>query len=291
MTNANKRGKRRDALLTASLATALGMASSAALADASLYANDFETRTSAAPVPALGVWQTAQPYPTSSGIIACCPDEGADYTSLATFFNGNAGASVGRPSIDGWFVPYINNLYKLQPRYQYPFSGSLTENPALTWSYSTETARHGQILNSIHNEFTNGQVRVQFDMKAAVKWAAKGCRVRVFPVYRKFMDILAWEGSRDNNNANVTPGGIAIRGAANGSTTTLDRSFPFWFNSNTSTGTQMGNNDSGKFTDDGSNGKTNYWFRFVVTYDLDNNTFGGEVYRFSKAKGHPAFAT
>ena len=131
MINARKCGKTKGAHIAVPLASVLGIASSVAFANASFYANDFETRTSAAPVPALGVWQTAQPYPTSSGIIACCPDEGADYTSLATFFNGNAGASVGRPSIDGWFVPYINNLYKLQPRYQYPFSGSLTENPAL----------------------------------------------------------------------------------------------------------------------------------------------------------------
>ena len=162
----------------------------------------------------------------------------------------------------------------------------------LTWSYGSTTANHGFVLHSLHNEFTAGQLRVQVDMKAPVKWDGRGNRFRVFPVYRKFMDILEWGGTRSNeNSANVTPGGIAIRGAASGSTSALERSYPFIFNSSSSTGTQKGNNDSGKFSDDGSDGKTNYWFRCIVTYDLDNNSFGGEIYRFSKAKGHPTFAT
>ena len=59
--------------------------------------------------------------------------------------------------------------------------------------------------------------------------------------------------------------------------------FPQYWDSRNNNGstTQLGNNDSGNYTDNVAFGKTNYWFRFIVTYDLDNNTFSGETYRFS----------
>ena len=283
-----------------SLVTALAALAATA---GDLYVNDFATRTSKGPIPAIGVWQEAQPYPNAFRFICNRPSANngsIDFANLASYFSTSI--NVGdRASCDGWFVPYFigangGDGRKLVPRYvsSKPTSAGdqfYTDSDCFSWTYGNSDARRGIAVHGIHNEFTNGQLRLQIDMKAPVTWAARGGRVRVFPVYRKYMDILAWEGTRNENSANVTPGGVAIRGAASGSTSSLARSYPFRFNSSTSTGTQMGNNDSGKFTDDDSDGKTNYWFRYIVTYDLGNNTFGGEIYRFSKAKGYPSFAT
>ena len=277
-----------------SLATAVA-ATTAIAGD--IYVNDFATRTSQGSIPAYGVVRTAQPYPTKNAYLHCRPMPGSvvyDYGSLSTYFAlVTEGGFDSRPAIDGWFMPYFND-YKLVPRYLVASSsGGLADNPVFTWSYGSSTARHGDIVHSLHNEFTNGQVRIQVDMKAAVQWSALGCRVRVFPVYRKYMDILAWNNWYDERNeiADASPGRFGIRGPASGSTTSTLRSFPIYSNTGTVAGEALGNNDSGSFGDDGSNGKTNYWFRFIVTYDLDNNTFGGDLYRFSKAKGHPSFET
>ena len=261
-----------------------------------IYVNDFATRTSKEPIPIYGVTQAATPYPTKNAFLHCRPMPGSvvyDYGSLSTYFALAAeGGFDGRPAIDGWFMPYFND-YKLVPRFLWPSEGSLSDNPVFTWSYGSATARHGDIVHSLHNEFTNGQVRIQVDMKAAVEWSALACRVRVFPVYRKYMDILAWKNwyEERNENADASPGRFGIRGPATGSTASTMRSYPFYANDNAAAGVALGNNISGSFADDGSNGKTNYWFRFIVTYDLDNNTFGGDLYRFSKAKGHPSFET
>ena len=288
MTNANKRGKRRDALVTASLATALGIASSAALADASLYVNDFETRTSAEPTPALGVWQTAQPYPAQKGNLRYWV-KGADapYTKtapLSAYFDGEANPAYGRPNVDGWFSPNIGQ-YTLAPYYWTSFEGSLADNPVLTWSYNSTTATGGAAIHPLHNEFTNGLLRMQVDLKAPVRWFSKSGRFCVFPVYRKYMDILEWNGTGHEAIDDLTPGKIGIRGTTGNSTADLVRSFPFWSNTSSASGTQLGNNDSD------SKGPTNYWFRCIVTYDLDNNTFGGEIFRFRQDKGHPSFDT
>ena len=259
------------------------------------YENDFTTRTSKEAIPAYGVWQTAQLYPEKSAFLCYRPsgDSGTyDAASMATYTSADANESgVGRPYIDGWFLPYFNDAKKLVPRYYRPFTGSLSENPVFTWSYGTESKNWGCILHPIHNEFTNGQLRIQVDMKTAVEWGDTECRSSVFPVYRKYMEILAWDGKTEESATDISPGRFGIRGPGSGSSTSKLRSFPFYANNGSAVGTQQGNNDSGSFTDDGSDGKTNYWFRYVVTYDLGNNTFGGEIYRFSKAKGHPSFDT
>lgn len=259
-----------------------------------IYRNDFSTRTSKGPIPALGVVQTAQPYPTKKSYLRYwVKGSVAPYTTsapLSAFYLGEAESGYGRPNVDGWYTPNIGQ-YTFAPYYWDQFDGSLADNPVFTWAYNSDTSTAGATLHSIHNEFTNGLLRVQVDIKSPVRWNAKNGRIRVTPVYRKFMEILAWGGVNDESQNDLGPGRIGVRGTTGNTAADLVRSFPFWANTSDASGTQLGNNDSGNFTDDGSNGKTNYWFRFVVTYDLDNNTFGGEVYRFSKAKGHPSFDT
>ena len=283
---------------------ALALAVSAASAD-DLYLNDFATRTSKEPIPATNVWQTAQPYPTSGGDIwfANRPSGSAgsyDAASLATYFSETPLGGYGRPSLDGWVMPYYNNTTKLVPRYRHPFDGGLLENPVFTWSYGSSNPQTGCILQPIHNEFTNGQLRIQVDMKAPLKWVrakVNGANepvstLKLFPVYRKYMDILAWGG--DLCDTVASPGKFGLRSSLNVDNASCLRTFPqYWDTRNNDGGTtQLGNNDNdGAIADNGEYGKTNYWFRFIVTYDLDGGTFSGETYRFAVTKGHPTFNT
>ncbi len=262
-----------------------------------LYLNDFATRTSKEPIPATGVWQTETPYPTQSSYL-CSYSNGAnfDHSTLQTYFSTDArNSGYGRPSVDGWFIPYLG-VYKLIPYYWYPTTGSLSDNPVFTWAYGSTTKQAGTVIHSLHNEFTNGMLRIQVDMKAPVVWNADHCRVLVFPVYRKYLDILAWDAKTHETLNDVSPGRVGIRGDAGNNVTdvaTLMPTYPIWSNESSGNGTRFGSssNVQGSFSDDGSNGKTNYWFRYIVTYNLDNNTFGADLYRFSKAKGHPSFDT
>ncbi|MBR3085087.1 MAG: hypothetical protein IKH04_01655 [Kiritimatiellae bacterium] len=284
-----------DRTTIAALATIV--ASTATLAD-DLYLNDFATRTSKEPIPATGVWQTAQPYPAktaATGITAYNNGSTFDHSNLATYFSTEPyNAGYGRPTVDGWVTPWMGNGTRIAPYWWPKFSGSLAEDPVLTWYYPTATATGGEVVHDIHNEFTNGLLRIQVDMKAPVVWLRANDRMSVFPVYRKYMDVLAWEARGDASIEDLTPGKVGIRDINTG--TPLSTTYAYWSNNsgwhqNNNAAGQLGNNFSGNFGDDGSDGKTNYWFRYIVTYDLDANTFGGELYRFSKAKGHPLFDT
>ena len=254
-----------------------------------LYLNDFATRTSKEPIPAIGVWQTAQPYPAQKAYLRYWV-KGADApykagSPLSAWYSDDAAeAGYGRPNVDGWYSPDIGE-YTLAPYYWTAFSNSLADNPVLSWAYNSTTATGGQAIHPLHNEFTNGQLRLQVDLKAPVKWYAKSSRFSVFPVYRKYMDIPAWGRKGHEAIDDITPGKIGIRGTTGNTAADLVRSFPFWSNTSEAIGTQLGNNDKDK------KGPTNYWFRCIVIYDLDNNTFGGEIYRFQSDKGHPTFET
>ena len=293
----------RQTLVTRLSSLVTAVAATAATAG-DLYVNDFATRTSKEPIPAIGVWQTAQPYPVNkNGYFHCRPSGSAstyDFSALKTYFSFNAEGGFSRPCVDGWFMPWYAN-YKLVPRFLWPYEGSFSDNPVATWSYGSTTPNYGYLIQSIHNEFTNGLLRIQVDMKAPIQWGAKNSYVRVFPVYRQYMDILAWGGSTgesfDTGGTSVvngdgvpspaTPGKFGFRSSGDGSAANRMRSFPMYYDNRNHNGgvTQLGNNDNGKA------GPTNYWYRFVVTYDLDNDTFSGETYRFLQDKGHPSFDT
>ncbi len=293
----------RQTLVTRLTSLVTAVAATAAIAG-DLYVNDFATRTSKEPIPRLGDKIEAEPFPSSGNDIwfANRPSGSAgsyDAASLATYFSDTPLGGYGRPSLDGWVMPYYNRTYKLVPRYSLPFDGGLLDNPVFTWSYGSSNPQTGCVLQSIHNEFTNGQLRIQVDMKAPLKWVrgkVSGANepvstLKFFPVYRKYMDILAWNG--DLCDTTASPGKIGMRSSGNIDAKSCLRTFPqYWdIRNNSGSTTQLGNNDSGSYSDNGAYGKTNYWFRFIVTYDLDNGTFSGETYRFSTGKGHPTFDT
>ena len=50
-----------------------------------VYRNDFTTRTSQEPIPALGVWHEASPYLTKNGMLCCRPTTHADDGSFSTY--------------------------------------------------------------------------------------------------------------------------------------------------------------------------------------------------------------
>ncbi len=311
--------------LAAVAVSVLAFAAEAALPPNVVYRNDFTTRESQEPIPALGVWHEASPYRTANGQLCCRPTMGADDGSVTTYEQLSTYAAYylktiysSRPSIDGWVMPFFNysyayTLFSDVSGCSVPTDGAYKLTPYLlkdsgdvcfTWVYGSATRRAGVVINSLHNEFTNGQLRIQADMRAPECWASGYSFVRVFPVFDKYMDILAWNGSwcdRDREklekasitNSPVTPGKFGFRSSAGKlSGTGGKRTFPQCYDVRNANGgtTQMGNND-------GAGGKTtNYWFRFVFTYNLDTAHFDGKVYKLSSKNldaglGHPTFDT
>ena len=266
--------------LTALLVVATGIATSV-FADV-FYQNDFTTRISQEPIPAYGVVREAQPYPAKSAYLCNRPHGGAgtyDAASLATYFNSGADSSgFNRPNVDGWFLPYFNNVQKLAPRYLIPSnSEGYADTPVFTWSYGfSSNDRYGYAITPLHNEFTNGQLRIQVDLKAPIHWEVPLSWFKVFPVYRKYMDILAWNNSQCDTL--VTPGKFGFRATGGSKVDDLFKTFPQYYDSRNLSGstTQCGNNYSPSY---------NYWYRFIVTYDLDAKTFFGDLYKLDSILG------
>jgi len=312
-------------LFLAASVTLAAFAAEAALPPNVVYRNDFTTRESQEPIPALGVWHEASPYRTNNGMLCCRPTTHTDDGSFSTYEQLSTrfpyywkSVYSSRPSVDGWFMPFFNykNAYTLytdkdNPACNVPTDGAYKLSPYLlsdggnmcfTWVYGSTTRRAGVLLNSLHNEFTNGQLRIQADMRAPECWASGYSFVRVFPVFDKYMDILAWNGSwcdRDRDtlanasitNSPVTPGKFGFRSTAGKITNDAGRyrTYPQCYDVRNANGgtTQMGNNYSSR---------TNYWFRFVFTYNLDTAHFSGSVYKLSSKNldaglGHPTFDT
>ena len=261
-----------------------------------LYRNDFGMRTSRSPIPATNVWHVATPYPSTPTTLCATPqsfaaDGGFTSTNLLSgdrsfYYWGDK--SEGRGSCDGWFSPWQaprvisgETINKSRPVLR--FDG---DNPAATFSYDTATRRFGVALHSIHNEFTNGQVRIEVDIRGATKWinesgVTKHAVVSLFPVYDKYMDILAWEGTRATISS--FPGCFGVYAAAVDGTTTRPS---YWESYATLTNTTSAQYIGGS--------SANGWFRFVVTYDLDSEKYGGDVYLIKKATdadSHPTFET
>lgn len=144
-------------------------------------------------------------------------------------------------------------------------------NPYFRFQYDTATARQGYALHSLHNCFTNGQLKIQIDMRAPLQWQATYVRhFMVFPVYEKYMHCETWDASLCTGL--VSPGKFGLRcGGSN-----FQRSFPLYYDSRKQgegTTSQLGNNYNGSGSTEGHC----YWFRYEVTYDLDTARFSGTV--------------
>ena len=265
----------------------------ATLPDNIIYSNDFTVRESAGAIPRIGETYTATPYPTTSKKLYPYLDTAnIDKASLPcrTLYNyygyldfeasywSDAGDS--RPSYDGWFQP---NFTKGKPGdltagvggrdLMFLHTGTVYQetdangnvNSCFRFYYSPESAaaRTGTALKSLHNVFTNGQFKIQVDLKMPI-WATVGCQFWVFPVFDKYMDIEAWQGESQMNVC--SPGLFGVRSGSD-----VTRPYPQVYDSRkleANGKAQLGNTH-----DNGS--KRIPWIRYVVTYDLDNATFSG----------------
>ena len=269
-------------------AVALAGTAWAAVPSNVIYRNDFTTRESAAAIPRLGETYEATPYPTTTKKLYPYLDtSNIDKASLPCRtlysyygyldFSASYWSDVGdsRPSYDGWFQP---NFTKGQPGdlttgaggrdLMFLHTGTVYQetdangnvNPCFRFYYSPESnaARAGTALKSLHNVFTNGQLKIQVDLKMPL-WVTKQAHFWVFPVFDKYMDIEAWQGELQITNC--APGLFGVRSGDD-----LTKPYP-QYNNTKGGGTQIGNTYNGS--------KRIPWIRYVVTYDLDNATFSG----------------
>ena len=295
----------------AMLMTVLAVASAGALPEnGAIYRNDFTRRVSEFPIPRLGETYTATPY-SSSASADVFPyvangkpgvDYGSDFFGVYRMLDFSwwyaSNVYGGLASQDGWFQPdWLNggaSASKFDPVYHH-HAGifRLNDDPCFRFWYSTSTERSGLALHSLHNVFTSGVLRVQYDMRAPQRWDSKSGRaVIVFPVFDRYMKSSAWNS--DSFTWGCMPGAAGLRSGG-----TVTRAFPQYYDQGFKTmdeaARQLGNNYLGS----GSGETQVHWFRFVLDYNLDTAHFSGTVKSLEAlhaldaydSEAHPTFAT
>ena len=251
-----------------------------------IYHNDFSARESVQPIPAYGVVRSAQPYPqvASGSQLQLCRNPGsAAGASRDVYYSASVGG-IGRPNFDGWYVPFFDTKSKLVAQIK-----NHEGNNSFTWYSDTSTAnRWGYVIHDIHNTFTNGTLRMQFDMKPPTAWDTGYLSyVRLCPVFDKYMDILAWNGTyiwggdvNDASASKLNPGEVGF------------------ININSSTGdkalTYLNSVDKNQKASQGlkiNSMTTDKWIRYVVTYYLDTSKYDITAYQFDAGVAHPTFET
>ncbi len=298
--------------LLASLVASAALAG-AGLEHGAIYRNDFTRRVSEYPIPRLGETYTATPYTTGQANLFSYLSNGGTATEYGFDFFGvyrmldfswwyASNVYSGMPSQDGWFQP--DWLYggattdPSRPPVYHHQAGifRLNDDPCFRFWYSTATARAGLALHSLHNVFTSGVLRVQYDMRAPKRWdTGSGKPVIVFPVFGKYMRSSAWNS--DAFRWDCMPGAAGLRSGGD-----VNRAFPQYYDegfnrSNLGDGTrQLGNNYDAP---SGGTEKQVHWFRFVLDYDLATAHFSGTVKSLEAlhaldaydSEAHPTFDT
>lgn len=268
----------------------VGATASAGLPANVIYRNDFTTRESAAAIPRVGETYEATPYPTTNAKIYQYLDTTAiknasvanralngfyGYDNFLASYWSNVGDS--RPSYDGWFQPYFSKGTAGSYDLLFLHTGTVYQevdadgnvNPCFRFYYSpnSEATRTGTALKSLHNIFTNGQLRIQVDLKMPL-WLTQQAHFWMFPVFDKYMDIEAWEGT--SQLANCAPGLFGVRSGGD-----VTRPYPLYYDSRKKVDgtTQLSNT----YNVDAKNNINDRvpWIRYVVTYDLDTGKFSG----------------
>lgn len=264
-----------------------------------IYGNDFTTRTSSGAIPRIGEAYTATPYPSTASRLYPYHDS-TEVTSVSAscleilgykgwldfspvYFYGNSGPNTGRPSVDGWFQPYFSKGTATSPDPLYHHTAIVyydNGNPCLRFGYnpSSGATRTGVALKSIHNVFTNGQLRIQVDFKFPGQWTYEyNESFFMFPVYDSYMEIEAWDGEITNSVPFCAPGlfGMRCGGSSNVTKPYLQRYKADDYNTEgmRQAGNQFANNYSGD--------NRMPWMRYIVTFDLDAGTMSGTAYSLS----------
>ena len=164
----------------ACLACVVAAAGSTALA-ADLYRNDFSMRMSAVALPG-DRWMS---YTYDPG-----------HTLYRNYASGevvpNACWSNNAEFQDGWAKAYMDSSSMANPPgfavATDPDHGSSTNYFAL---FRSSSSRNGTAIQSLHNEFTNGMLRLEVDIRRPAVWgttASEAHAARVLLLYRKYMD-------------------------------------------------------------------------------------------------------
>ena len=271
---------------------AFGALSAGVFAADTIYQNDFTLRQSAGEVPLLGVWQTAEPYPPQTSAL-CYTPWNSTYTSykdniLGAFFHAATDLYAGdRATCDGWLTPYYSEASeRFTPTY-------FTDGETNGFMFSTTrltTGCNGIALLPIHNEITNGQVQLQFDLHLPEKWLYTSLNLFIYPVYSKYMDVTAWAKSDKSSTGtpSATPGMVM---AFCNSSDPVKTSFRKYYSNGSGGATYaaFSSLSSNAYTENGAV-KYRHWVRFIVTYNLDAGTFSGEL-NFLPEDGYPTFET
>ena len=224
----------------------VGATASAGLPSNVIYRNDFTTRESAGAIPRLGETYEATPYPTTNAKLYQYLDTTAiknasaanlalngfyGYDNFLASYWSNVGDS--RPSYDGWFQPYFSKGVATGYDALFLHTGTVYQevdadgnvNPCFRFYYSPNSGatRTGTALKSLHNIFTNGQLRIQVDLKMPL-WLTQQAHFWMFPVFDKYMDIEAWEGA--SQLVNCAPGLFGVRSGGD-----VTRPYPLYYDS------------------------------------------------------------
>ena len=161
--------------------TALAVFAFGSLSAGDFYRNDFSTRTSAAALPG-DRWMSY--------------DYDPERTLYRNYGNGNPLPlnfwNYQDQFQDGWMKAYMDSATMADPPgfavATDPVHGSSGNYFAL---FRSSTARSGCAVHSFHNEFTNGTIRFEIDIRRPSVWGnteEATHAVRALLVYRKYMD-------------------------------------------------------------------------------------------------------
>ena len=248
MTNAGKsRGQTRFPLVAVFAFVAIGLNAEI------VYRNDFTTRASAKPVPAVGGWSRydytdGNPLAHSYGTTVLNYTENLPWSQPAKMQDGWMQGGYGT-----WFPVAIvtNNV------------GSATERPFAALDVNSTSNYKGLLYQPVGNSFTNGTLTCWIDMRAPVSWGMSGVTpmLRFFPAYRTFL-----ENPDGLSNAPEYPAVCGIQRAA---------SVRFFGFANVAGGQSS---LKSAFYDQPDIG-VGKWCRFRLTVDIDNKTTSCSVWK------------
>ena len=270
---------------------AIAFAAGATLPSNVIYSNDFAVRESAGAIPRIGETYTATPYPATSSRLYPYHDTAVnnyvsencltllgyhgwlDFSPVYYAESNSNGTGTSRPSIDGWFQPYFSKGTATSVDNLFHHTGTLyvdNGNPCFRFAYQpgSGATRTGIALKSIHNVFTNGQLRIQVDFKMP-HWSSQSyvAQFWMFPVYDRYMDIETWGGAIKMPECSPALFGLRSGG---------DLTRPYLQRWTADGNAQFGNN----YGSTGSNYRIP-WMRYVMTYDLDQGKVSGTEYAIS----------
>lgn len=229
-----------------------------------LYLNDFSERMSNRPLPIHGCWQEARPYGTVTAPL--CNGRCDKFTNKDFYWS-----YYNTASLDGWFTPYWStSSTTLEPTVYFPPDG----DPCLIFRGDATDTRQGHVLQSLHNVFTSGVLRVQFDFRIPESWRMAKSKLEVFPVYDAYMDIMAWHQSKTWET--VAPGGFGVRTATSDAKKIY--SYPNLLKSGGAESIYSANLTGGT-----------KWIRLVCDVDLDSEQLSGTVHDLGN--NHPTLET